>query len=140
MKPKIFHFFLIVSVIILSISCGRPECKNTNSVFDIFTPDAKEYKTELLNQIEAADIGQLRYWFIRYFKKNEKDYIEINIQGGNICAKAEVRVDEWGNMTAIKKKKGLGYSGTELKGFEMMMVQDSNITNLIFVDVDKISD
>ena len=136
MKPKIIHLFLII----LSISCGRPECKNTNSVFDKFTPDTKEYKTELLKQIEAADAGQLRYWFIRNFEKNEKDYIEINIQSGNICAKAEVRVDEWGNMTAIKKKKGVSYSGAELKGFEMMMVQDSSTTNLVFVDVDKISD
>ena len=49
-------------------------------------------------------------------------------------------MEEWGNLLPIKKKLGVGYNGSELRGFELMMVQDSATTNLVYVNADKISD
>lgn len=140
MRSNLIQFFLILCLVNLSTSCGRKECKNADPILDKYSPDAKEYKSELTKQIELADAGELRYWFIRYFERDGKDFIEIEIQGGKICAKAEVLVEEWGNLSAIKKTLGVGYSGAELKGFEMMMVKDSVTTNLMYVNADKIVD
>ena len=140
MRSSNLHLFLILSIVCILFSCGRKECKNTNNVFEKYTLDTKEYKSELAKQIELADAGELRYWFVRYFERGGNDFIEIEIQGGKVCAKAEVLIEEWGNLSAIKKTLGVGYSGKELKGFEMMMVRDSVTTNLVYVNADKIGD
>ncbi len=80
----------------------------------------------------------LRYWFDRSLQKDGNEFIEIYIQGNELCAKGEILVKD------ARKRKGLrskaGYRGAELKGVEIITVQDSTGTNFILEKIDRIID
>lgn len=70
----------------LLASCDRPECTNTNPVFDKYSLWSKEYRNELAKQITRAGPSGLSYW-IGYYNREEKNtYATIYVQGKGICA------------------------------------------------------
>ena len=117
---------------LILISCDRPECINTNPVFDKYTPETKEYKDELVKQLNNVDQSDVRYWFEKYVKDGEREMIYVFIQGKGLCAKGVITVKQWGRISGIRRSKGMGYRGAELQGLKLDIVQDSVTTELFY--------
>lgn len=130
-----------LSFMMLTISsCDRPRCENKNPVFDEFSIDSNIYKEELIKQINAIGKDNLSYWFYSYYKKNERDYIVVNIQNDSLCTKGEFLVRDWNKIEGIKKRKGKGYVGAELRNFSFDVEKDSLNLDLIYKDLTYIID
>ena len=122
------------------LSCDRPECINTNDIFDTIDPHAKEYRDELANQLQTMAEEDLTYWFDRYELYSNREYIVVHVQGDELCAKAMVVVEHWEGLEGIKQTKGQGYRGAQLKGFEMGTRKTWRGIEFIFNDIDYIID
>ena len=130
----------LLALFVLMFSCDRSECKNENNIFNEFAPDSKEYREELARQLQKMDAMDLTYWFDQYELKGDKEYINIHIQGNDLCAKGVVLVEEWKGLEGIRKTKGVGYRGAQLKGFEVDIIENSSGIELMFKDIDYIID
>jgi hypothetical protein len=131
---------IFCAALYLSInSCSKPECKNSNPVFNTFSLDTKEYRIELAKQIRNIGAENLSYWFNGYLKKGAAEYIIVSIQGKDLCAAAEILVSDWGKVSGMRKEVS-GYEGSELKGLDFEIVQDSTGTSFVFKDIDQIID
>src|SRR5687767_10395054 len=134
---KLIFFPLLL---ILMFSCDRPECKNSNPVFDAYAPDTKEYKDELVRHLQKVDNKDLSYWLDKYESRNKKDYILVYIQGEELCAKGSILVNDWKKLEGIKRTQGKGYEGAELKGLKIDIEKNSLHTELILKDIDHVVD
>lgn len=136
MKPI---FLSIVFVMILA--CDRPQCTNSNPVFKNNPPASATYKKELLKQINAEGEGNLTYWLKNYEERGGKTFLQFNVQGGNLCAVADVLVKKWdANIAGIKRTKGISYSGAEIKGLRFTVETDLAHTELVYQSLDDIID
>lgn len=133
--PRIF----IAIFLTLVISCNKPNCKNTNPIFEKFLPESDEYKHELANQIKVIGFENLNYWFDKYSKKNNQESIEIYVQGDSLCAKAILEVKDWSKLKNLRKEVN-GYNGAKLIGLRMRIESVGIKTNFIFEDIDNIED
>lgn len=135
---KIERIFILI-LLSLSIACNRQNCKNTNPIFEKFSPESSEYKLELDKQIGVIGFENLEYWFDKYLKRNNKEYIEINVQNDSLCAKAILEVKDWSKIEGLRKENN-GYSGAKLKGLRMRIERVGNKVDFIYEDIDKIED
>ena len=130
-------FCLLTSI----VSCVRPVCKNTNAIFDKYSPDTKEYNDELVKQLAKVDKSKLTYWMDTYQKDNNSQYIHAHIQGDGLCAKIVLVVNDADKgIEGIIKNKGVGYSGAELKDLKFDIKQDSTSTKFVFQSISDIGD
>jgi hypothetical protein len=139
MFRKTLNLILSTALLSSAISCDKPECKNTNPVFSNFTPDTKEYKNELANQIKNIGAENLSYWHSGYVKKDTAEYILVFMQGKDLCAVGELQVRDWQKISGMRRDVS-GYRGSELKGLKFDIRQDSAGTNIVFKDVVSIID
>jgi len=72
MEKTLFRLVMVISFI-GSVACHRPDCMNTNPIFENNTPDSKVYKDELAKQFDSIDQTKLTYWLQDF---EEKDGIE----------------------------------------------------------------
>ena len=79
MKTKHKIFLPLFCLAILLSACDRPVCKNTNPVFDKYSPDSDEYKSELIKQLEVVDKTKLTYWFSQYVESAGKGLLFFQI-------------------------------------------------------------
>ena len=135
MQTKKLNFFFLLLIVVFANSCNRPQCKNTNPIFNDFTPATKEYQNELAKQMKVVGLENLKYWFDKSPEGNEKEFYELYIQGGNLCAKIIVE-----NKSNRKRLGNGGYRGAELKGVTIKTQQDSSGTNFILENIDRIID
>jgi len=136
---KIIERITVLILLIICISCDRPNCKNTNLVFDKYSPESSEYKLELSKQIQVIGFENLDYWFDKYLKRNNKEFIEINVQNDSVCAKAIVEVKDWSKIEGLRKEIN-GYSGAKLNGLRMRIERVGNKVDFIYEDIDHIED
>ena len=129
------------TLLLFIVSCDRPECTNTNKVFDNFTPEAREYKDELIKQLEKTNKSELRFWLKNCKEMNGSQFINVNIQSEKICAEMELIIasSEKG-IDEILKTKGEGYLGAELKNLKFEIKKDSSSTEFIFEEISEIID
>jgi len=147
---KIKTFYLLSSCFLLGslVSCNdRPDCTNTNEIFNKYSPNIKEYKDELVNQLRLVDNTKLKYWIKEYEVIEEEEFIYFYIQGDGLCAIIEINT----TTEKIKKETELTYNGfvpvhTEIgpthTGIEFMNLtfnikQDSLNTEFIFRDYER---
>lgn len=135
MKTKLLHIFLLLLIVVLSYSCDRPKCKNTNPIFNQFASDTEEYKSELAKQIKRIGLSNMNYWFDKSPDSSEKELYELFIQSNDLCAKIIVE-----NKTNRKRLGAGGYSGAELKRVIIKIKHNSAGTNFILENIDKIID
>ena len=140
MKSNLIKLLTITFTLVFITSCDRPVCKNTNPVFDKFSPETKEYKDELVKQLKRVDNSKLTYWLDKYQEADTQEFLYIFIQGDGLCAKGVVTVKQWNKLEGIKRTKGKGYVGAKLKNLKLDIYQDSANTELIYRDVDRIID
>jgi len=121
------------------VSCGKPDCVNTNQIFNEYISDQIEYKNEIVKLMES-DNEKIEFWFERYLKGDKGEFIEIQISTDKFCANAFVRVNDWTKMEGIRKTQGLGYEGAELIGLKFTLESDSIDTYFLYNDIEKIID
>ena len=139
-KPSIF-ILTIFGLLLFVSSCDRTVCKNTNPIFDKYSPDTKEYKDELVKQLSIVDNSKLTYWIDTYQDSNNLQYIHARIQGDGLCAKIILTLrDSDKGIEGILKNKGESYSGAELKDLKFNIKQDSISTEFIFKEISGIAD
>ena len=140
MKSNLIKLLTIALTLVFITSCDRPVCKNTNPVFEKFSPETKEYKDELVKQLKQVNNSKLTYWLDKYQESDAQEFLYIFIQGDGLCAKGVVTVNQWNKLEGIKRTKGKGYVGAKLKNLKLDIYQDSANTELVYKDVDRIID
>src|SRR5690349_3150112 len=131
---------ILVALAAGTSSCNMPSCENTNPVFNRYTPDKEEYKAELTKQINHIGESNLRYWLKDLTERNGQSYINVFVQGKDLCAVEEIQVNNWEKLKSIRETKGNGYGGAELKGLKVSIAQTSSGTSFLYKDVDRIID
>tara|TARA_B100000795_G_scaffold113745_1_gene84373 strand:+ start:43822 stop:44133 length:312 start_codon:yes stop_codon:yes gene_type:complete len=101
---------------------------------------SEEYTSELLSQIKEIGQDNLTYWFSSYEEENGNEYIMVHIQNDSLCAKGMIKVDNWGEIEGIKRTKGKGYVGAELRGLTFTIEKDSSKTEFVYKDLARIID
>jgi hypothetical protein len=140
MEPKPSLIIMLLLMFLTAVSCDRPNCENVNPIFNQYDMNSEEYKTELLSQIEENGQNNLTYWFSSYAEENGNEYIIVYIQNDSLCAKGVIKVDDWGKIEGIKRTKGKGYVGAELKGLTFLIEKDSSKTEFVYKDLARIID
>ena len=140
MPAKFKFLFAFLCLALLFGACDRPECKNTNPVFDQYLPDTEEYKAELAKQLGPIARSQLRYWFREYNNTSGQELLYFNIQGEGLCANIVLSVEQWDKLKLLRQKKGISYRGAEFKNLQFDIRQDSLKTEFILNDFTKIID
>lgn len=103
-------------------------------------PASKEYKQELAKLMEERG-DKLTYTFNKYVQVDGKDYMDITIDGrGGLHANSLVQVNDWSKLEGIKRTKGIGYSGAELKNLKVSITNPDTRPTLVFRDLDRIID
>ena len=102
--------------------------------------DSKEYKNELAKEIRRIGITNLSYWLKSYLEKDDKEYIIVNIQNKDLCAKGMIEVKDWSKIEGIRKSKGISYRGAELEGFVFEINESNGSTNFVYQTLDQIID
>lgn len=135
---KSVTFFCLFIII---VGCNRPKCNNTNPIFNKFLPDTKEYKDELVTELEKVDKTKLTYWMDNYQEIGNSQFIFINIQGDGLCAKIVLTIDSSKKgIELLIKNKGDGYIGAELKNLKFNIKKESMSTEFIFEEISGIID
>jgi hypothetical protein len=133
-KLRVALRLLVVAVLLNA--CSRPECHNTNPVFDQNSPYSKVYKDELIAQLKTVSKEDVRYWIDTYEGRNGEVFLHLFVQGGDLCAKAVLTIpperDEKLHQKKGNWKHGYGSRGAEVIGLKYDMVQTSETTELIF--------
>ena len=140
MKPKPNLILMLLLIILTAESCDRPNCENTNPIFNQYDMNSEEYTSELLSQIKEIGQDNLTYWFSSYEEENGNEYIMVHIQNDSLCAKGMIKVDNWGGIEGIKRTKGKGYLGAELRGLTFTIEKDASKTEFVYKDVARIID
>ncbi|MFZ4799581.1 MAG: hypothetical protein ACOYMA_18950 [Bacteroidia bacterium] len=140
MKPKHQNVFVFFCLLIFTVACNKPECNNSNPIFDKFSPDTKQYKDELIKQLNLVNNKKLRYWLDLYLEKDGQENLYFFVQGDGLCAKIILSVKQWNKIEGVKISKGVSYRGAEFKNLKFNISQDSLKTEFIYKDLDKIID
>jgi hypothetical protein len=131
---------LVISISIIS-SCENTNCNNSNPIFNNLSSDSKEYKDELVKQIENANESEIKFYFENYYEKNNLQFLKVNILGKNLCAKMELSItDSKNGIEEIIKSKGKSYQGAELKNLHFNINKDSTKTEFIFEKISSFED
>lgn len=138
MKAK--SILILSTLLIFLASCDRPDCKNTNSVFDSNGLETNVYKQELAQEIDRIGKNNLTYWLSSYTEQNEKEFITVNIQGDGLCAKGLLQVNDWKNIEGIKRTKGVSYIGAQLKGLTFDIITNGESIDFIYKSIERIVD
>ena len=125
-----------------TIKYPDPNCKNTNKIFNEYTSETLEYKTELTRLLKKTNNLETYYWFGRYIDSN---HISIFIQNDCICATAYVTIseeklkNEGSFMTHLMSVKGASYNGP-LTGVEFEFSNDKDNPEIFLIAVEDIID
>lgn len=125
--------FSIVVFMILITACNDAK----ESVFSTSAPG--KYSNELAEKIKSNPDG-LTYTFNKYLLENKKEYLDLRITGSDFEANGLVLVNNWHKLEGIKRTKGQGYSGAELKGLKFDMRSNASGIELVYKDLAKIVD
>jgi len=121
-------------------SCDRPECHNTNPIFDKYQPDEKEYKAELVKYLKKENTDY-SYWIHSYVNKDGRDYLRVYIQNKNLCAQGLIHFTDSAKILAhFKAVKGVSYRGAELSGLKYHIAEDSGKIEIEFIGLKDIID
>lgn len=140
---------LKVNVVVLCLlmllvqSCDRPECRNTNVVFDKFSPFQNEYKAELVKRISMVDREKLQYWISERVVKEGRTYMVVDIDGEGLCAKGVIDityVPQTNNLKQFQESTGKGYKGARLSGLKYKISNTDGVYSFFFVNVNAIVD
>lgn len=128
-------------LLIFIVSCDKLVSKNRNTIFDKYTPETKEYKDEVIKQIEKVGKTKLTYWMESFKENDNSQSINVNIKGGSLCAVIVFKItSSKKGIEGIIKNKGKGYIGAELKNLKFKIEKDSKSIEFVFEEISEIND
>lgn len=123
------------------ISCGKPECKNTNPILAANLPESEPYKAELARLIELTGADNLDYYVDSYAEIGGRRQLTAAVHGDSICAKAVILItDSIKGIEGIVAAKGGGYRYAELYNLKFDIVRKDGNTSFIYKGVGRIID
>ncbi len=128
----------VLAICVLMAACNRPECKNTNPIFENNKPDAIAYRQSLHEELSTAK--DVRYWANEYIEQDGKAYMFANVQNNNICATAIFDITNTRGLENYREAKGKSYSGSEITDLRYDVVSDSNGYHYILQSIGRIID
>jgi|TARA_R110002072_G_scaffold76125_3_gene178841 hypothetical protein len=138
---------LLLSVLLVVSCIDRPDCINTNEIFNKYSPNIKEYKDELVNQLRLIDNTKLKYWIKEYEVIEEEEFIYFYIQGDGLCAIIEINTTPekinketeltYNGLVPVHTEIGLTHTGIEFMNLTFNIKQDSLNTEFIFRDYER---
>lgn len=142
-KPIVILVVIVVTVIWLFSICNRPDCINSNPIFDRYEPESNEYRNELKNVIEQIGQDKLKFWIFSLKNIEGVHYLKLYIQSDDLCAIMFAK-NISGMATIIKTKKnfehGLGYRGARLVDVKLNIDTTGNETNFVIEKIGRILD
>jgi len=117
-------------------------CKstNTNNIFATLDPSSAKYKNELIRHFLDNGTVNLTFNFEGLTNIGGKDYMKVDISGSGIQAQSLVLVNNWSKLEGIKRTKGMGYHGAELKDLQLDVVNTSGEPTFVYRDLARIVD
>jgi len=132
---------VIVLIQFFYVSCDRPECASTNSVYTRFSPDSEEYCRELIDDLEKINRAELRFWFNSYKEiGSQEPELWFNVQGGDLCAIMVMKVADWTKLQHLRACKGESYRGAEFQNLRYTMIHDKGRVCFVLLDFECILD
>jgi hypothetical protein len=134
---------IITVGLLLLCACNRPECQNTNPVFEQNKIDSKAYLEELVKEIGKRDPKDLRYWMDVWEVRDHQKYMIVHVQGDGLCAKAFLTIppDEAKDTDLAKDRQFAGgWRGAEIVDLEFDVVQEGAGPVLLFRGYDHMID
>ena len=139
MKQILTNIVLIISVLGF-VSCDRPDCNNTNLIFENNMPDSRVYKDELVKRLNYIDQSKLTYWLQNHDDQNGKESLYFHIQGDGLCAILHLTINDWNKLENVRERKGVGRRGAEFTNLKFKIIKDSVSTEFIYKTFDRIID
>lgn len=130
---------ILVSFIVSFAACNNIKDNTSKSIFQKYSPVSKEYKNKLAAELKL-DAEHLIYTFNKYYENEGQEYLDIQVKGDDFVAKGLVLVNNWNKLEGIKRTKGQGYSGAELRGLKLYIEENPSGATLIYKDLQKIID
>jgi hypothetical protein len=140
--PAIRNFvFCAAFALAVPASCAKPECKNSDPIFDKYLPDSKAYNDELLRRMRSVDESRLSYWVDGYSESAKTKSLRVKVRGKNLCALMILQITaSQKGIEGIVKNRGGGYSDAELTGLEYGIALDGDTPKFIFRKAGRIID
>ena len=123
------------------ISCDKPNCNSSNSIFNNNEYTTEIYQEELTNVLAKTNYEELQFWLKSYSENNGNKYINVDIQGNDICATAIIEINNIDSkIKGIVDAKGVGYRGAELENLKFTTLRDKKSTRFIYTSLEAIID
>jgi hypothetical protein len=140
-------FFLSIILVMFFYSCNSGECKNTNPIFNKYSPVENDYKVELAHQIQLAVQNKVgvNYFFEKLVKDGDSLFLHCKVKSENICAIMVMEVSKPNELLSrIIEKNGMGYRGAGLTGLNYVTINAGGLkgvkTRFIFFTLTGIID
>jgi len=127
MKPLLISALLLVAV--ASGCANNTELNNSRTNPNLF-------KATLVKEINARP-QSFDFELDKYFVKDGKEYLSVNVSRANFKATIPVLVNNWDKIAGIKSTKGMGYRGAGLEGLKLAVNHDYEFE---YKGLDKIND
>lgn len=135
---RLYLFIFILACCFLS--CGRPECRNANSVIAQYPFHSTEYKAELARLIKEKGAENLNYWLAYYYHQDGKDYTTVYVQGEGVCAMMLLDITHGKGWKEYKEAEGAAYNGAQIIGLKYRIEQTGLQTDFVFEEMKMILD
>ena len=140
MKNNYVALLLFSICILATVACDRPECQNTNPIFDQHPPHSETYKKELVRELALIDHKQLSYWLKDFDHSANGDRLLFYIQGAGLCAELQLSVNDWSRLQDLRSRKGQTYFGAEFTNLQFDIIEDKGQTAFVYRGFDQIID
>ena len=131
---------IITSAIICALFATSCQSTSTKNVFAGLDPSSTQYKKELTRQFLSNGTQNFTFNFDGLKTVEGKDYMEVLITGNGLQAQSLVQINNWNKLEDIKRTKGAGYRGAELKNLQLDVDNSAGNPTFIYRDLDKIID
>lgn len=139
MRYKHLLSVLCIALLVLA-SCDRPECNNSNSIFDTNVPNSEIYKAELAKQLKRIDTSNLRYWLQKYENDQDVESLYFYVQSEDLCAVMHMSMPHWTQLERLRQKQGIGRRGAEFVNLQYDIVINKDNTQFFYKGFDSMID
>ena len=134
------HYTLLILIVVLFMSCDRPECGSTNPIFNEHKPIDQPYQNELAKIIDSAGKDAFDYWIAGYHKNDVAEYLMVHTQNNDVCAIAMLVNPGLEELEHIAFVGGGGYRGAKLSGLNYEIERHGDSVMFVCTAVGKIID
>ena len=135
------HLLSVLCITLLVLmSCDRPECNNSNSIFDTNAPNSEVYKAELAKQLKRIDTSKLRYWLQKYENNQDVESLYFYVQSEDLCAVMHMSMTHWTQLHRLRQKQGVGRRGAEFVNLQYDIVINKDNTQFFYNRFDRMID